>query len=67
MTKYRKISIVTIAVYRSPSAQKAELCEALNEFLGIVCEGNYEIVIAGDLNTGTIIELDWSAYLMIMG
>ena len=50
MAKYRKISIVIIAVYRSPSGQKAEFCEALNEFLDIVCEGNYQIVIAGDFN-----------------
>ena len=53
MAKYRKISIVIIAVYRSPCGHKAEFCEALNEFLNIVCEGNYEIVIAGDFN------IDW--------
>ena len=39
-----KILMVVIAVYRSPTGQKAEFSEALNEFLGIVCEGNYEIV-----------------------
>ena len=44
MAKYRKISIVIEAVYRSPSCQKSEFC---------VCEGNYEIVITGDLN------IDW--------
>ena len=53
MAKYRKISIVIIAVYRSASGQKAEFCEALNEFLDIVCEGNFEIVLAGDFN------IDW--------
>ena len=47
------LSIVIIAVFRSPSGQKAEFCEALNEFLDIVRKGNYEIVIAGDLN------IDW--------
>ena len=53
ITKYGKISIVIIAVSRSPSVQKAEFCEALNEFLDTVCEENYEIVIAGDFN------IDW--------
>ena len=50
MAKYGKISIVIIAVYRSTSGQKAEFWETLREFLDIVCEENYEIVIAEDFN-----------------
>ena len=50
MAKYVKISIPIITVCRSPSGQKVEFCEALSEFLDIVCEENYEIVIAGGFN-----------------
>ena len=50
MAKYRKMSIVIIAVYRSSSGEETEFCEALNEFLDIVCKRNYEIVIAGNFN-----------------
>ena len=53
MPKYGKILIFVIAVYRSPSGQRVEFCETLNEFLDLVCEGNYEIVIAGEF------EIDW--------
>ena len=48
-----QISIVIIAVYKSQSGQKAEFCEALSEFLDIVCEENYEnVIIGGDFNIG---------------
>ena len=51
--KYIKFLIVIVAVYISPSGQKAEFCEALYAFLDIVCKLSYGVVTAGDFN------IDW--------
>ena len=66
MGEYGKISIVIIAVYKLPNGPKAEFCETLNEFLDIIFEKDYEIVIAGGFNINLKVSRKWVSFAILL-
>lgn len=52
--KYREMSFIITAIYRSPSSQEPEFYEVFEDILEELSEKNTDIIIAGDFN------VDWA-------